>query len=233
MSAPSAILEPPEAHSAPRMESGALDLLLGALVKARASYAPVRRDQSNPAFRASYASLDAVLDAVSPALTANGLVIVHQTEPLEPGGLMLTTKLMHTSGQWIGTRYPVRPLKAEPQALGSALTYARRYSVLALCAIAPEDDDGQAASVPPRQEPERQRVRPMPPEDPRRRDAINAIRRAGHAAGMADEDILARWDEAHDMPMANAFMGELEAFLQELREGAPEDGSGDDDQPQG
>lgn len=212
-----------------RLESGNLDLLLAALVKARADYMPVRRDQTNPAFRASYASLDAVLDAVTPALTANGLVIVHQTEP-DDGGLMLTTKLMHTSGQWIGTRYPVRPLKPEPQALGSALTYARRYSVLAICAIAPEDDDGNAASAPPG----RMTQRDAPPdapraavvEDPARRALLNRIRMAGRAAGMTDEETLARWSASHPVPLPNAFKGELEGFLEELEHLAEE---GDDD----
>lgn len=218
------------------LQSDELGELLGALVKARAAYLPVRKDESNPAFRAKYASLDAVLDAVTPALTANGLALVQQTEPLEPGGLMLATKLMHSSGQWIGTLYPVRPLKPEPQALGSALTYARRYSVMALCAIAPEDDDGAAGSQRAQDYGPQDDAPPEPPPRRRRRpdtqELLDAIRAAGHAIGWSDGDILADWAEGHTgLAMPNALTGELQSHLDRLRGMA--EGSASDDQPEG
>jgi hypothetical protein len=60
---------------------------------------------------------------------------------------VLVTRLIHESGEWLGSRYPVHPVKADPQGEGSALTYARRYALMALVGIAPEDDDGNAANA--------------------------------------------------------------------------------------
>jgi len=59
--------------------------------------------------------------------------------------MVLVTMLTHSSGQWFRSSYPVRPVQATPQGLGSALTYSRRYSLMAMVGIAPEDDDGEAA----------------------------------------------------------------------------------------
>src|SRR5690606_24979315 len=70
--------------------------------------------------------------------------IVQQTD-IEDARTVLITRLVHESGEWIAGKYPIHPVKADPQGEGSALTYARRYALMAIAGIAPEDDDGNAA----------------------------------------------------------------------------------------
>jgi hypothetical protein len=92
----------------------------------------------------SYADLASILAAVRPALSENGLAIV-QVITWGDGHSWLVTRLLHSSGQSIESTYPLREYD-RPQEMGSALTYARRYSLTALLGIAAEeDDDGQAA----------------------------------------------------------------------------------------
>lgn len=101
-----------------------------------------------------YADLASVIEAVRKPLAANGLAIVQGTE-IRDNGMVLVTKLLHASGQWVASEYPL-PIAARPQELGAAMTYAKRYSITSLiCIAADEDDDaesaqtaGQKASVP-------------------------------------------------------------------------------------
>src|SRR5690606_32805591 len=95
--------------------------------------------------RSKYADLAAIRDAVTPSLTKNGISIVQMTGE-DNGRLIVKTRLMHSSGQWLQSEYPITNDINKPQAMGSALTYARRYSLAAICGIASEeDDDGNAA----------------------------------------------------------------------------------------
>lgn len=118
--------------------------MIAALIKAQGAFKPAVKDAVNPHFKSRYVTLQAVLDAVQPALHANGFALVQATRVAD-GKTVLNTALLHTSGQRIDADYPVHPVKADPQGEGSALTYARRYALMALCGIAPEDDDGNAA----------------------------------------------------------------------------------------
>lgn len=135
------------------LESESIAQLMPALIKARAGFAPAVKNAENGHLKSKYVDLDGVLEAVTPALLAEKVVLMQQTYT-EDGITMLLTRLVHETGEWIGSRYPVRPIKAEPQAEGSALTYARRYTAMAICGIAPEDDDGQLAIVAPKADPE-------------------------------------------------------------------------------
>ena len=120
------------------------DGMIAALIKAQGAFKPAVKDAVNPHFKSRYVTLQAVLDAVQPALHANGFALVQATRVAD-GKTVLNTALIHTSGERIEADYPVHPVKADPQGEGSALTYARRYALMALCGIAPEDDDGNAA----------------------------------------------------------------------------------------
>jgi hypothetical protein len=117
--------------------------LASALVQARAAIKHPARNRVNPHFRNKYADLTAVLDAVIPAFTANGLAIIQMVE-----GKQLVTMLVHTSGEFISTTAEIPPYN-NAQQLGSALTYLRRYTVQALAGISADDDDdgNEAASV--------------------------------------------------------------------------------------
>lgn len=120
--------------------------IAAALSKAQADMTAAPFDKANPHFRNKYASLASVIDTIRAPLAANGLSYTQTTE-LRDGGLVLVTTLRHVSGQWIASEYPL-PLAVKPQELGSALTYARRYSLSAIiCISADEDDDTEAARV--------------------------------------------------------------------------------------
>jgi hypothetical protein len=123
-----------------------IDAISAALAKAQGQMANPGKTATNPHFKSQYADLSAGLKAVRTALSANAIAIV-QTTRMEADVLMLRTALAHASGQWIGSEWPVVKLPSPPQVIGSALTYARRYSLFALTGIAgDDDDDGNAAS---------------------------------------------------------------------------------------
>jgi hypothetical protein len=117
-----------------------------ALVKAQKEFGPALKTSTNPHFRSKYASLDACVEAVIDALNNNGIMLMQFTHPCEDG-VIVETMFIHESGEHVsGGRLHVPASKQDAQGYGSALTYARRYSLQAACGIAPEDDDGNAAS---------------------------------------------------------------------------------------
>ncbi len=124
-------------------QSDKLDKLVEALVAFHAEVGTIRKDSTNPFFGSKYASLSTILSHVLPILTKHGLTIVQL-----PSGTGLTTTLAHTSGQYISQTMDLMPVKADPQAQGSAITYARRYAVSAVLSLnVDEDDDGNAATA--------------------------------------------------------------------------------------
>ena len=119
--------------------------LLPALIKARGEMTKVIKDATNPHFKSKYADLAGCLEACEPALGKYGLAVL-QTTRWADGVLTLDTVLAHDSGEWISSEYPVLCQYTRPQEIGAGLTYARRYSYLAITGRAPEDDDGETAS---------------------------------------------------------------------------------------
>lgn len=118
-----------------------------AFVKAKKAFGPALKDKTNPAFRSRYADLGACLDAVEDALLNNGIALYQETFE-DATGVTVETVLLHESGESIRCgRLHVPASKQDAQGYGSALTYCRRYSIMAACGIAPEDDDGNAASA--------------------------------------------------------------------------------------
>jgi hypothetical protein len=117
-----------------------------ALVKAQKAFGPALKTHTNPAFRSKYADLSACIEAVMDALNDNGIAMVQQTRE-DATGVTVETVFVHESGELLSSGpLHVPAAKQDPQGYGSALTYARRYSLMAACGIAPEDDDGNAAS---------------------------------------------------------------------------------------
>ncbi len=120
--------------------------LFAALTKAFAEIEGAAKDKVNPAFRAKYADLASVVDAVKPALVKHGLGFAQITHDAE-NGVCIETIVYHASGAQMGFgKLFVPATKHDAQGYGSALTYARRYSLLAAFGVAPEDDDGNAAA---------------------------------------------------------------------------------------
>jgi hypothetical protein len=120
--------------------------IAAAFVKAKRAFGPALKDRTNPAFKSKYADLGACLDAVDDALLQNGIALMQETFE-DSTGVTVETVFLHESGETLrGGKLHVPASKQDPQGYGSALTYARRYSLQAACGIAPEDDDGNAAS---------------------------------------------------------------------------------------
>lgn len=126
--------------------SAEINEIAAALAKAQGKIEGAMKDKTNPHFRSSYADLASVWDACREQLSSNGLALVQTTDGNDPDRVTVVTTLLHTSGQWMRGRLTMRPTKADPQGVGSVITYARRYALAAMVGVAPEDDDGNAAS---------------------------------------------------------------------------------------
>ncbi len=135
------------------MQSEQIGLLAAALVKAQAAMKPASMNKVNPHFRSKYADLASIIESLRKPLTDNGLAFTQTLFSLG-GEIHLHTVLVHTSGQWLRSEYPL-PANATPQQMGSALTYARRYSLSAITGTAAdEDDDGDKAEIQAKKKPE-------------------------------------------------------------------------------
>lgn len=123
--------------------------IAAALVKAQKGFSPALKTSTNPHFRSKYADLSACVEAVIDSLNDNGIALIQNQHECSDG-VIIETVFLHESGeQYSAGKLHVPASKADPQGYGSALTYARRYSLMAACGIAPEDDDGNAASKKP------------------------------------------------------------------------------------
>ena len=121
--------------------------LAKALLNVQRAVQPVTKDAENPFTKSWYASLNSVMDACRDALIENGIWLCQYPVPVEqPNSLGLVTKLTHAeSGQWQNSLAVVPLPKADPQGMGSAMTYARRYALTAMLGMVTEDDDGEGA----------------------------------------------------------------------------------------
>lgn len=123
-----------------------LQTIAAAFIKAKRAFGPALKDKNNPAFKSKYADLGACIDAVEDPLLTNGIALIQETFE-DATGVTVETVFLHESGESIRCgKLHVPASKQDPQGYGSALTYARRYSLITACGIAPEDDDGNAAS---------------------------------------------------------------------------------------
>ena len=129
--------------------SESIALLAGALAKAQLQIEPASKNATNPHFRSHYADLASRWAACRGPLNTNGLSIVQFPCDGDVGRTGLCTMLLHSSGEFISEVVTTRSQKDDPQGLGSALTYLRRYALAAVVGVtATEDDDGNAASTP-------------------------------------------------------------------------------------
>lgn len=111
-----------------------------AIAQAQAQLDNVSKNSVNPHFKSKYADLAAAADAARPAFAAAGVAIIQA--PTTRGHLVrITTLFAHGSGQWMRSTLGMKPTKTDPQGVGAAITYARRYSLLAMTGLAPEEDD--------------------------------------------------------------------------------------------
>jgi len=131
-----------------QLQESNMTTIAAAFIKAKKAFSPALKTSTNPHFKSKYAALDACIEAVNDALLDNGIAMYQQTFE-DDSGVTVETVFLHESGETIRSgKLHVPASKQDPQGYGSALTYARRYSLMAACGIAPEDDDGNAASKP-------------------------------------------------------------------------------------
>jgi hypothetical protein len=128
-------------------QSDAVEKLAEALAAAQGEIVGAVKDKTNPHFRNQYADLSSIWDACRGPLSSHGLAVAQTTRADEKGGLVLVTTLLHASGQWISGDLPILGDcdSKTAQAIGSAITYGRRYGLAAMVGVCPEDDDGEAA----------------------------------------------------------------------------------------
>ena len=119
--------------------------IYAAFVKAQSGFAPALKTSTNPHFRSKYVQLSGCIEAVVDALNAAGIGLIQRTSE-DSTGVTVETIFVHESGEMMECgKLHVPASKQDAQGYGSALTYARRYSLMAACGIAPEDDDGNGA----------------------------------------------------------------------------------------
>lgn len=146
---PTVLVDPPS-------RSRNIDALAAALAKAQGEMEGAAKGSLNPHFKNKYADLASIWDACRSPLSKHGLSIL---QPVSADGpkVTVTTILAHSSGQWISESLTMTAQQNTPQGVGSAITYGRRYGLAAMVGIAPEDDDGNAASA----RPARQQEQPI------------------------------------------------------------------------
>jgi len=156
-------------------QSPTLGMIAPALVKALAAIKGATKDRQNPHFKNDYATLESVIEASRDALATNDLCAIQGPGAFVDGKLTLTTRLLHSSGEWIESTFHMPLAKTDPQGTGSALTYARRYALMAALNVSPVDDDAEAASgrpEAPQASPEAKRAEPKPPTLTERADRL-------------------------------------------------------------
>ena len=126
-------------------KSESINEIATALNKAQAEMTGASKGKVNPFFKSKYADMVAVIDALKMPF-ANAGLSYSQFPLFEDGKVGVETILMHNSGQWISSVLLLPMVKQDPQAAGSAITYAKRYALQAIAGIPSEDDDGNAAS---------------------------------------------------------------------------------------
>jgi len=128
-------------------KSESIKELAVALNKVQATMQTAKKGSENPFFHSKYADLLSVWDACRETLTSNGLSVAQIADMDSEGRAVLETVLMHTSGEWIKGRLPLSTVKTDPQGQGSAITYARRYSLSAIIGLCTEEDDDAEAAM--------------------------------------------------------------------------------------
>lgn len=148
--------------------SESIDKISAALALAQSEFPAIVEDSTNPHFKSKYADLSEIINKTRPILSKNGLAVT-QGSVFSEGRLTVIARLLHSSGQWIETEISIRPVKDDPQQIGSAQTYGRRYTWCALVGVEGEpDDDANAAMPPPKPRYEQKtQVSPPPPERPK------------------------------------------------------------------
>ena len=175
-----------------------------ALAKAQAAMGPALKTATNPHFKKQYADLGAVQEACFDALRSNGFA-VYQPVGRDESGPFVKTVFAHESGETLECTVPLLVGKNDMQGLGSAITYARRYGLMAMAGITPEDDDGNAAA-----------------KGKRDAEEAEAKAKAAAAASHYANDVVARLQTAADGVSAATILQDEQAKIGRVKTGYPD-----------
>lgn len=125
--------------------SESINELAAALSAAQGEMAGAKKDAANPFFKSKYADLSSVIEAINVPFKLNSLSFIQGTGRDPDGRVLVTTRIMHSSGQWVECDTILTAVKDDPQGIGSAISYAKRYGLQALAGVPSVDDDGNAA----------------------------------------------------------------------------------------
>jgi hypothetical protein len=154
--------------------------LATALSKAQGEILDAAKAAENPYFKSKYADLAAVRGVIREPMAKHGLSLVQLPKTVD-GGVMVETMLLHSSGQYIKSALFMPAAKSDAHGIGSAITYARRYSIMSILSLATEDDDGNAAVDSVKHQP----AKPAPASD--------AVLAAGAKAAIKGNAALTAW----------------------------------------
>lgn len=146
-------------------KSESITNLVKALTTFQGKMTAVKKDAINPFYKSKYATLDTIWETIRKPLSENGLSVA-QTMNLIDDKSVLETTLYHTSGEWISGTQLVNPVKDDPQSLGSAISYARRYSLSAILGIVTDEDDDANIATKPEVKPKAESKSPEKPVSP-------------------------------------------------------------------
>ena len=184
--------------------SDSISNIAAALLKAQQEITFAAKDSKNPAFKSTYANLESVIEAIKGPLNVHGIAFVQTFSPSQPGFLALSTRLLHTSGEWIEDVMNVPLQKNDAQGYGSAATYSRRYALAAITGLYQADDDGQEAANPAPKRAEPAQVDLMP---------FLAALDACETVGELQETFGKAWKESHGNKSIKAHYDRLKAQL--------------------
>lgn len=203
------------------MQSETIGKLAESLAKAQGEIKSAVKGKENPFFKSSYADLPAIMEACREPLSKNGIAVIQSVDFMDrsaenlPLLSFIETKLLHSSGEWLSGRYLVRPEKENPQGVGSAITYARRYALAAMIGVVAENEDDDAEGAMGRDNPPKQveRSTPKPPsEDAAKKAAIAFAQKAGKELS----DITVREQLTAWLSVNQAKVDKLKSYDEEL-----------------
>ncbi len=124
--------------------SSSIGNLAKALSQAQSEMGGAIKDSTNPFFKSKYADLESVIEAIREPFKKYELSFIQSTS-FDDNKIFIETVIMHSSGEWISGKYPISPQKSDPQSIGSATSYSRRYSLAAMVGVYQTDDDAEIA----------------------------------------------------------------------------------------
>jgi hypothetical protein len=197
--------------------SAAIGAIAAALAKAQKIIKAASFDRTNPHFKNKYATLPSIMEAIRGPLADNGIAILQGAEA-EGAVVKVTTRLAHSSGEWIESCLAMTAQQNTPQGVMAALTYCRRGSLSLVCVVSDDDDDGEQASAPPRPPPRQEAPktsRPAPSLNDRKTTIALDLKALGYEP--AGIPLFVKGHLGHDKATTEEDVAKLEAAVALLK----------------